>query len=410
MKRILLISDNYLPEVNAPATRCSEHALVWSRLGYNVTVLTSNPNFPAGKLHDGFKNRLLQVEWYQGIRIIRVWTLIHRNEGIVLRSMDQFSFLISSFLIGIFLRFDIILATSPNFFAAISGHLISKFRRVPWIMEVRDIWPESIVAVGALKNGTLLRILEKIELRLYRSSARIVVVTDAFKRLLVSRKIDSKKIYVHKNGVILNKFLPIEKNSSILNNYPQLNEKTVIGYIGTMGMAHGLDFIIKMLPRIAVMNSKVHFVFIGDGSERKRLIDLANGLFLTNVTFIDPVPKNEIRNYISVIDFALVNLSKTDTFKTVIPSKIFELCAMEKPILLGVSGESKEIIESFSAGVCFEPEDETSFMEEFIRICSKKNQHVYVNGCRKLAESFDRQKIATQMAGTIQEVLEESRS
>ena len=153
MKKILFLTDNFPPETNAPATRTFEHAKIWVSRGCSVTVITCFPNFPTGKIYDGYKNSLFKNEIIEGIRVIRVWSYITPNSGVFKRTLDYISFGISSFIASFFVRFDIIIGTSPQFFTAVSTYMISKFRFSPWIMEVRDIWPESIRAVGAIKDA-----------------------------------------------------------------------------------------------------------------------------------------------------------------------------------------------------------------------------------------------------------------
>ena len=401
VKRILFLSDNFPPEVNAPATRTNEHAREWVKKGYDVTVITCAPNFPHGKVYEGYKNKLFSREEIDGIKVIRVWTYITANEGFLKRILDYISFAIMAFFVGLRIRTDIIVATSPQFFTAVAGRWLSFFRFRPWIMEVRDLWPESIAAVGAMNEGKVYKFLEWIELRLYKSAKKIIVVTDTFKRKISARGIDSSKIDVHKNGVILDLFEPRPKDNELMKANPQFEGKKVFAYIGTHGMAHGLSFILNSLPKLQQSLPQAHFLFIGEGAEKENLLQQALDLKLNNVTFMPFVPKNEVVRYLSLMDVALVNLKKSDTFKTVIPSKIFEAAALQKPILLGLEGETKGIIESFNAGTCFEPENEEEFIEQCRAILDEKLYIEYQDGCQKLAKAFDRKQIAQQVLKTI---------
>lgn len=397
--RILFITDNFPPEVNAPATRTFEHIQEWMKYDdVQVTVLTCVPNFPHGRVFEGYENKLFQKEYYEGIEVIRVWSYITKNKGFVKRVLDYMSFGVSSFIAGLFLKYDIIIATSPQFFTTWSAYGLSKIRRKPWIFELRDLWPESIKAVGAAKNEMLIKFLEKIELGLYRDAKRVICVTNSFKNNLINRGIDENKIDVVYNGANLQLFVPREKDSELLATL-ELKDKFVVGYIGTHGMAHKLDFILECAKEIEDTN--IHFLFVGDGAEKENLVALAKKLELKNVTFLDSVPKKEVPRYLSVIDVSLVPLKKSDLFKTVIPSKIFESCAMQKPILLGVEGEIQEIIQNYSAGIFFEPENRESFLLQLQRI---KNPEVYEKlqqGCKKLAQDFDRKRLAKQMLDII---------
>jgi glycosyltransferase involved in cell wall biosynthesis len=398
--RILFLTDNFPPEVNAPANRTFEHCQEWVRQGAQVTVITCAPNFPKGKVFDGYKNKFRQVSYVEGIKVIRVWTYITANEGFLKRILDYLSFALMSFFVGLFVKTDLIVATSPQFFTAVSGRWLSFFKRKSWVMEVRDLWPESIVAVGAMKKGKVISFFEWLEKRLYKSAARIVVVTDAFKMTLAEKGIDPNKIYVYKNGANLALYQPMEKDVVVLEKLG-LKDKTIFAYIGTHGMAHGLDFILNNLKQFENEQPHFHFLFLGDGAERNRLLALNTSLNLKNTTFIPSVPKSEVLRYLSIMDIALVNLKASDTFLTVIPSKIFEAAAMQKPILLGLSGETKGIIEAFNAGLCFEPENAESFRASVLAIIENENYQNYQHGCKRLALAFDRKKIAQEMLQTL---------
>ena len=401
VKRILFLTDNFPPEVNAPATRTYEHAREWVGKGYEVTVITCAPNFPHGKVYEGYKNKLFSREEKDGIKVIRVWTYITANEGFLKRILDYISFAVMAFFVGLWIRTDIIVATSPQFFTAVAGRWLSFFKFRPWIMEVRDLWPESIAAVGAMNEGKIYKFLEWVELRLYKSAKKIIVVTDTFKRKISARGIEASKIDVHKNGVILDLFEPRLKDKQLMEANPQFEGKKVFAYIGTHGMAHGLSFILNSLPKLQESLPQAHFLFIGEGAEKENLLKQAKELKLDNVTFMPFVPKYEVVRYLSLMDVALVNLKKSDTFKTVIPSKIFEAAALQKPILLGLEGETKGIIESFNAGICFEPENEEEFIAQCHAILSEQSYKDYQKGCQELAEAFDRKQIALQVLETI---------
>ncbi len=390
--KVLFLTDNFPPEVNAPATRTYEHCKEWVKDGIEVTVITCAPNFPKGKVFEGYKNKLYQTEDVDGIKVIRVWTYISANKGFAKRILDYMSFMMSSFIIGLFIKTDSIIATSPQFFTAISGRWLSFWKRKKWIMEVRDLWPESIKAVGAMDTNPAIRFFEFLEKKMYKSASKIVVVTDSFKEILVkNHSISRNKIEVIKNGANTALFSPIDKNADLLKKL-NLENKIVIGYIGTHGMAHALDFVIKSAKKI--QNKQVHFLFLGDGAKKEELLQLKDSLNLDNVSMLPSVNKQEVVKYISILDIALVNLKKSDTFKHVIPSKIFELCAMHKPILLGVEGESKKLIEEYGIGEAFEPENEKDFLEKVdIMVQQDMNKYNY----DRLVHDFDRKNLAKKM-------------
>jgi glycosyltransferase involved in cell wall biosynthesis len=256
--------------------------------------------------------------------------------------------------------------------------------------------------VGAIKNGKIINFLEKIELKLYKDTTEIIAVTNSFKENLISRGIDKNKIDIIPNGSNLELFYPREKNQELLNKL-NLQGKFIVGYIGTHGMAHGLDFILNSLRDIK--DNSIHFLFIGDGAVKQNLKKMAKKLNLKNVTFLKPIRKEDVPNYLSIIDVSLVPLKKNDLFKTVIPSKIFESCAMHKPILLGVEGESKGIIEEYNAGVCFEPENKIDFIRKLKILRDKNKYKIFQKGCSLLAKNFDRKELANKFFFILKECI-----
>jgi glycosyltransferase involved in cell wall biosynthesis len=400
--KILFLTDNFPPEVNAPATRTYEHCKKWMKLGAEVTVITCFPNFPKGKVYDGYKNKWKKVEYIDGIKVIRVWSYIVANEGFLKRTLDYISFSVTAFLHGLFEKTDIIIATSPHFFTALAGRTLSFWKRKPWIMEVRDMWPESVKTVGAMKDSIFIRYFEKEEMWCYKSADKIITVTDSFKKTISKKGINPNKIEVVKNGANSDLYKPLSKDKG-LEKELNLKGKTVLGFIGTHGMAHKLDFILDCAKEL--LDTNYHFLFVGDGAMKNSLLEKKEKENITNVTMLGSISKNEVSRYLSLVDISLINLKKNDLFKSVIPSKIFENAAMEIPILIGVDGEARSIIEKYDAGLYFEPENRDSFMAKLAEISKPENQAQYKNGCKKLALDFDRKKLAKKMYSFLQDIV-----
>lgn len=404
---ILFITDNFPPEVNAPATRTYEHCREWVKAGAEVTVITCAPNFPKGKVYAGYRNSLYRKEIVDGIRLIRVWSYISANKGFLKRTFDFISFGVTSFIAALFVRCDVIIGTSPQFFAALSANSAAFWKRKPWIMEVRDLWPESIRAVDAMEEGAFMKLLTKLEMRMYKRAGKIVVVTESFKDHIAGRGIPDLKIHIIKNGANLDLFKPLRGNADLAKTLG-LDQKFVVGYIGTHGMAHKLDFILECAEQMKD-NKQLRFLFIGDGAEKEHLLEIAAEKRLSNVMFLDPVAKEEVPLYLSLLDMALIPLRKSDLFKSVLPSKIFETCAMQVPILLGVEGESKQLVEKYQAGICFEPENHADFSGKLLHYLAHRNElePLYKTGCRKLAADYDRGAFARKMLEIISEAANE---
>ncbi|MBR5150743.1 MAG: glycosyltransferase family 4 protein [Bacteroidaceae bacterium] len=398
--KILFLSDNFPPEVNAPATRTFEHCREWVKAGHEVTVITCFPNYPQGRVYPGYKNSLCKTEWMDGIKVVRVWSYMTANKGFIKRIIDFISFSVTSFIAGLFQKCDVIVATSPQFFTALSGRTLHFFKRRPWIMEVRDLWPDSIKAVGAMKESFVLKYFSKEELWCYKSARKIVVVTNSFKREISNKGIPAEKISVVKNGANTDLFKPRAKSPELLKKLG-LEGRRVLGYVGTLGMAHKIDFLIycvKNLDDYALM-------ILGNGAERDNIKQKIESEGLKNIVLIDSVPKELVPEYIALQDAALVNLRKSPLFTTVIPSKIFETASMRIPILLGVDGEAREMVEEFGAGLFYEPENKAEFLERLNTLFSSKEVYeACCDGGEKLAEAYDRKRLAAEMLNIIAEV------
>lgn len=397
---ILFLSDNFPPEVNAPASRTFEHCREWVKAGHKVTVITGAPNFPKGRVFDGYRNRLWQREEMAGIKVIRVWTYITRNEGFARRTLDYLSYMVAGFLAALFVRrVDVIVGTSPQFFTACAAYATSVVKRRPWVFELRDIWPESIRAVGAMKGGRALDLLEKLELFLYRKATAVVSVTHAFKQNLMSRGIYGDKIHVVTNGVDTGRFGPLPKDRE-LECELELQEKFVAGYIGTHGLAHGLDTLIDaaLLLRSSPRGEHVRIMMLGDGAQRAQLEARAIREGLTNIFFLDSVPKDQVTRYWSLLDVSIIHLKKSELFKIVIPSKLFECMGMGIPVLHGVEGESADIVIRHEIGLTFEPENAQALVDGLHLLVEERalRERLVGNG-PAAARIYDREVLADGM-------------
>jgi glycosyltransferase involved in cell wall biosynthesis len=369
---ILFLSDNFPPEVNAPASRTHEHCRQWVAAGDEVTVITCAPNFPAGRVFDGYRNRLWQQEIVDGIRVIRVWSYISANEGFALRILDYLSYMLAAVVAALFVRrFDVVVATSPQFFTAAAGWLVGALRRRPFVFELRDIWPESIKAVGAMGDSAAIRWLERLEMFLYRRAARIVSVTESFRTSLIRRGIDGAKIDVVTNGVDASRFSPRPKDAA-LEAELGLAGCFVAGYVGTHGLAHGLETLLEAARLVAAdaRGARIRLLLLGDGARKAALQAIAARQNLRNVVFVDSVPKDQVARYWSLLDVSVIHLKRSELFTTVIPSKLFECMGMALPVLHGVAGESAGIVEREGVGRCFEPEDAAALAEALIALAA----------------------------------------
>lgn len=365
-----------------------------------MTVITCAPNFPKGKVFGGYRNRLWQYETIAGIQVIRVWTYITPNEGFAKRVLDYLSYMFTSFLASLFVRrVDIVVGTSPQFFTVCAAYASSLIKSVPWVFELRDIWPESIRVVGAMKQSKILDLLEKVEIFLYRKASAIVSVTHAFRTSLMKRGINGEKIHVVTNGVDISRFSPRDKDTELLQQY-ELQGKFVAGYIGTHGLAHALDTLLdaaKVL-KTAPDGDRFRIILLGDGAKKASLRERARIEGLNNIIFIDSVSKEQVMRYWSLLDVSIIHLKKDQLFTTVIPSKLFECMGMAIPVLHGVQGESAEIVKREDVGLLFEPEDSDQLINGLRQLADDpKLSARFQTNCFASAQRYDRSSLAAEM-------------
>lgn len=408
---IMFLTDNFPPEVNAPASRTFEHCREWVREGYKVTVITCAPNFPKGRVFEGYRNRLWQSEEIEGIRVIRVWTYITANEGFVKRILDYQSFMVTATLAALFVRgVDVVVGTSPQFFTACAAYVVSRLKRIPFVFELRDLWPESIKAVGAMKESAAIRILERLELFLYHRAAQIVSVTHSFKKILTARGVESDKITVVTNGVDMSRFKPLPKNDELMRKL-ELEGKFVAGYVGTHGLAHHLETLLEAAEMLQSLpgGERFHFILLGDGARKQALKNMAVERRLDNVTFVDSVPKEQVTHYWSLLDVSIIHLRKTDLFTAVIPSKLFESMGMGLPILHGVAGESADIVRAEEVGIVFEPENAAELVAHLQFLQNNQTAYeAYRVRCLDAAKQYDRRVMAMKMLAAVTKLKERS--
>lgn len=391
--KILFLTHYYPPEGNAPASRVSALAERWAAIGHDVTVLTGAPNVPDGVVYPGYRNRWKQTENINGVKVVRVWTYIAPNRGTIRRIANYVSFMFSAFWRGLCLkRPDVLIATSPQFFCGWAGVLLHWFRHLPFILEIRDIWPESMTAVDAGLPRPALKIIGGMEKIMYRSAGHIVTVGPGYVEKLIERNVPKEKISVIMNGVDKKLFFPCEPNAALLEEYG-LTGKFVCSYIGTIGMACGLK---TALDAAAILKqhgrNDIAIVLVGDGAQRETLQKTAAERGLDNVLFTGRRSKSEMPAWVASSNINLVHLKKTDLFTTVMPSKIFESAGCARPILMGVDGFAKQLVLDAQAGVSMEPENAEEMaagLEKLAadpELCRKLGENAY----RNIAAKYDR--------------------
>ncbi len=348
--------------MGAPAARAVELARHWSRLGHEVTVLTGFPNHPTGYVPPKWRPRLRRMvyrETVDGVKVVRTWLLPYPNRKAYERMLNYSSFCVSAALRGLQIeRPDVVIATSPQLLVGPAGWFIAHWKRVPFVFEVRDLWPESLAAVGVgSENSALHRVLGGVARFLYRHAQKIVVVTPAFKEHLVRHwAVAADKIAVVENGVETDLFSPGQTDRDLREKLG-IVDRFVICYIGTMGLAHGLDTLIAAAKQLQEKQPEVVFLLVGEGADKERIRALARDEKLENLRFVDQQPRERIPSFINASDVCLVLLKKTELFKTVIPTKMLEFLSCAKPVILGVEGQAQQLLESAKGGIAIQPEN-----------------------------------------------------
>jgi glycosyltransferase involved in cell wall biosynthesis len=355
--RLLFFSHYYPPEVNAPANRTSENCRTWARMGHEVHVVTCFPSHPQGVLYPGWRMRWAYDEVDQGVHVHRVWTYLGANRGVVRRTLNYLSFAPVAVWRALQLgRFDLIVATSPQFFCAVAGWLSARAKRTRWVFELRDLWPDSIVAVGVVRPSFAVRAVEKVELAMYKHASVIVCLTPAFVENLVGRGIERTKLALVPNGVDMEFWGRPADGAGWRVRHGLGDGDFVASYVGTIGMAHGIGTILDA-ARMLLQRPGIRLLIVGDGAERETLAARAVAEGLPNVCFVGQVPREEVRDVLAASDVALVLLRNQPLFRTVLPSKMFEYLAMGCPIVMGVGGQARSVLEVSGGGVAIPPED-----------------------------------------------------
>jgi len=402
---ILYISHYYPPEVNAPAIRVSQMAQRWVRKGNRVTVLTGFPNHPDGIISSEYAGRFYMKETQDGVDIVRTYVYATPNKGFLKRIMNYLSFMFSSLILALprLPHLDIVIATSPQFFVAIAGYLISVVKRVPFVFEVRDVWPEEIVAVGAIRNKLIIGILERIEMFLYRRANLIVAVAKGTIDILTERGIAREKIVLLPNGINLDEF-DVEVDMTRLRQKHNLNGEFLVTYIGTHGMAHKLQTVITAAEKLR-SNRHIKFMMVGDGAEKQQLMRQVEELGLDNVIFVPQLPHDEVIEYYRISDACMVPLRKARLFTRNIPSKIYEIMASGRPVLIGTEGESMELVTHANAGIAFEPENAESLVQNILKLCDDRelSKRLGLNGHEYATAHCSRNQIADRYLDHLQE-------
>lgn len=405
--RIAFVCQYFVPEIGAPSARVSELCREWVAQGHQVTVVTALPNHPTGIIPPEYRGVWFRRETLDGITVFRNWLYATPNEGFVKRTMSHLTFMCSAAVFSTprLSGHDVIVVSSPAFFAVLTAWFMSKVWRIPFVFEVRDLWPGIFIELGILKNRAIIGILEAVEMFLYRQAAHVVVVTEAFRDILIRRGVPAEKASVITNGVDMETYRPAPHETDLRRAHG-LDGRFVALYIGAHGISQALSAVLDA-ARLLAENPDVVVVLVGEGAEKKMLIEKARAMGLSNVRFVPGQPKARMPEWYGAADVALVPLRNIPMFETFIPSKMFEILACGVPIIGSVRGEAREILDASGGALIVDPEDAAAIAAAVRRLKADPSlaSRLGEAGARFARDHYDRRHLASRYLDLLAEVV-----
>lgn len=401
--RILLIHQYFLEKNEGGGSRFNEMAKSWASDGHEITVLSGMVHYATGKKMPRYKGKFTfkDAQFYTRVDVMRCHVSESYNSSFLGRLWAYFSFVFSSIYTGLFKvkgKHDIILVTSPPLFVGITAYVLSLFKRIPFVFEVRDLWPESAIDTGVLQSKIIIKFAYWFEAFMYRKAKLVNVLTPAFRTKLIEKGVPEDKVIFIPNAAdfSLAEAVQNEFDSSLFKKSIGLEDKFVITYVGAHGVANHL---IQLLDAAELLrDTNVVFQLIGSGMQKQMLIDEKNKRKLDNVIFREPVAKAEVFKYILASDMGASVLKKVDTFKTIYSNKTFDYMSCKKPTLLAIDGVSRELVEEANCGIYVEPENSQEIANGIKNIMNNPSLIIEMgqNGYDHATEHFDRSVLASK--------------
>lgn len=407
--RVLYLSQYFPPEVGATQTRAYEMAQGLVRAGHQVTMITEVPNHPSGIIPPAYKGKLYERTDLDGIDVIRVWVKTSPIKTFRSRMIFYLSYMVMATLAGLFIargRYDGLYATSPPLFVGPAALAISYLRRIPFFFEVRDLWPESAIAMEELNNPQAIRLAEWLERACYRRARKVVVVTKGIYNRLLERGYQPQKLWLIFNGANAELFYYQSDAGRQIRQQLGISDKFVVIYAGIHGLAQGLEFILETAQRLTT-RPDIHFLFVGEGPVKEQIVQMAGERQLTNVTFHPEVARSQMPAFLSAANVALVPLRRLDLFKGALPSKMFDAWACRCPTLVMIDGESRTVLEEVQAGIFVEPENIEALMKTILDLKNNpaKCSQMGLNGQKTVLVNYSRQALAHKLVDLLEEAL-----
>ena len=406
--RILYLSQYFPPEAGATQTRAFEMARNWVRLGHDVTMVAEIPNHPTGIIPPNYRGKWVERTELEGIDVIRVWVKTSPQKNLHKRLLFYLSFMVNGALAGLLLargRYDLIYATSPPLFVGGAALALSALRRTPLVFEVRDLWPESAVALGELSNRRAIAWATRLEEACYRRARGIVVVTEGIRHRLVDRGIPEEKVHLIPNGANVELFDFRPDGRERVRRELGLEEKFVAIYTGIHGVAQGLESVVEAASLLRD-NPDVHLLLVGEGPRKPAVGGRAAPPPHAHQPPPPGPPPPRIPDYLSAADAALIPLRDNPLFKGARPSKMFDAWACRRPLLLSVEGEARRIMDQAQGGLFVPPEDPAALARKILELKARPDEgaRMGMNGRAHTQAHFSRKSLAEALIAILEEL------
>lgn len=407
--KILVLHQYFLGKNDPGGSRFNQFVKYWEEKGHDITVVAGTVHYATGEKEDKYKGKWVVKEDYSpNVKLVRTYVSESYNKSFVGRLWGYFSFTFSSLYAILFKvkKHDVLIVTSPPLFVGITGVITKFIKRTPMVFEIRDLWPESAIDTGVLTNKLIINIAYSVEKMSYRFADRINVLTPAFRNALISKKnVLPEKISFVPNGADLDIFQPGPLNNWVREKY-NLQGKFVITYMGAHGVANHLVSLLDLAEKLKI-NEDIVILLIGDGMKKAELMKEADRRDLKNVLFIESQPKAKIPDFCNASDICTAVLKKVDTFKTVYPNKVFDYMSCAKPILLGIDGVARQLVEESNSGYYVDPEDSQIFADKvlFLKENKEHRDELGENGLKYVKENFSREILAQKYINVLEEIV-----
>ena len=404
---LLFVTHYFPPEVGAPQTRLYELGRRLAARGHRVTVLTGFPNYPTGVIPAPYRGKFFQREMMAGMNVVRAWMYAAPQQGFTRRLLNHLSLTLTSIPASAAAgHADVLFVESPPLLLGLAGYVISRLKRAPYVFNVADLWPETAVALGALTNPLAIRLAEWLARFIYRHAARVTTVTDGIRRLLVEQGLPDSQVILLTNGVDTSCFHPdVDPEPAV--KALGLDGRLTVAYAGTHGLAQGLEALIEA-AHLLRHDGHLRFILVGEGAEKSKLVGKVADHELENVSFFPNQPKSLMPHLWAAVDIGVVCLRRLEIFRSALPSKLFEIMAAGRPVVLAAEGEARDLVLGAEAGLVVSPEDGADLAQAIQQLAAdpEARRRYGENARRYVQAHFDREHLTDLLEATFNDIEE----